>query len=151
MIDRIHLYDLIKESFLLLDFADRQFLEQFDLTVSRFYALAHIAAAPGLSPSLLSRYMFCDKSNVTRLIQGLETDGLVERRPHERDGRAQRLFLTGAGEALYRRAALAHQQFVRERLAVVEEGVAGDMTIVLTNLNKSLSETVDNTAVGLLN
>jgi DNA-binding MarR family transcriptional regulator len=151
MINCVRLYDLIKESFLLLDFADRQFLEQFDLTVSRYYALAHIAAVPGLSPSLLSRYMFCDKSNVTRLIHGLESDGLVERRPHERDGRAQRLFMTAAGEALYHRASEAHREFVHERLSVLETQTADDVSIILTTLNKSLSNSLDNTGVILLN
>ena len=101
MTDRVHLYDLIKESFLLLDFGDRLFLGKFALTVPRYYALTHIAKEPGLSPSLLSRYMFCDKSNITRLVQGLQADGLIERRPHENDGRAQRLFLTADGAKLH--------------------------------------------------
>jgi DNA-binding MarR family transcriptional regulator len=151
MIDRIRLYDLLKESFLLLDFADRQFLEQFDLTVSRYYVLAHIAAVPGLSPSPLSRYMFCDKSNITRLIHSLESDGLVERRPHEYDGRAQRLYLTAAGAALYQKASLAHQQFILERLAVLEEHTAANFAGILVSLNRALSDSLDSSPSILLN
>lgn len=151
MTDRVQLYDLIKESFLLLDFGDRLFLEKFDLTVPRYYALTHIAVEPGLSPSLLSRHMFCDKSNITRLVQGLMNDGLVERRPHEKDGRAQRLFLTATGSALHEKAAHAHQRFVQERLAVLEECPAAQATDVLAFLNRSLSEALDNTPSLLLN
>lgn len=151
MTDRVRLYDLIKESFLLLDFGDRLFLEKFDLTVPRYYALAHIANDPGLSPSLLSRHMFCDKSNITRLIHGLISEGLVERRPHEKDGRAQRLFLSKAGEALYNRAALAHRGYVEMRLMALEGCTADQVTDVLAFLNKSLSDALDNTPALLLN
>lgn len=151
MADRVQLYDLIKESFLLLDFGDRLFLEQFDLTVPRYYALTHIAVEPGLSPSLLSRYMFCDKSNVTRLVQGLVGDGLVERRPNEKDGRAQRLFLTDAGADLHERASHAHQRFVCHRMAALEDCSAEQVTDVLAFLNRSLSEALDNSPSMLLN
>lgn len=151
MTDRVRLYDLIKESFLLLDFGDRLFLEKFDLTVPRYYALAHIANDPGLSPSLLSRFMFCDKSNITRLIHGLIAEGLVERRPHETDGRAQRLFLTEAGQSLYARAARAHRGFVDTRLMVLEGCTADQITDVLIFLNQSLSDSLDNTPALLLN
>ena len=151
MTDRVRLYDLIKESFLLIDFGDRLFLDQFDLSVPRYYALAHIANEPGLSPSLLSRYMFCDKSNITRLIHGLIADGLVERRPHERDGRAQRLFLTEAGAMLYSQASLAHHGYVESRLMALENCTADQVTDVLAFLNRSLSEALDNTPSMLLN
>lgn len=140
MSEKVRLYDLIKESFLLLDFGDRLFLEQFDLTVSRYYALTHIANEPGISPSLLSRYMFCDKSNITRLVHVLQNDGLVDRRPHEHDGRSHRLFLTPAGENLQRRAAEAHARYVHERLRALEDCRAEEITGVLLHLNKHLAE-----------
>jgi DNA-binding MarR family transcriptional regulator len=140
MTDKIHLYDLIKESFLLLDFGDRLFLEQFDLSVPRYYALSHIAAEPGLSPSLLSHYMFCDKSNITRLSHGLQDEGLVERRPHERDGRAQRLFLTPSGAALYERVSQAHGRYVEERLAALEDCATDEIVEALSHLNRCLSK-----------
>lgn len=144
MADKTHLYDLIKECFLLLDFGDRQFFEQFDLTVPRYYALTHIAGNPGLSPSVLSRYMFCDKSNITRLVQGLVNDGLVERLPHERDGRAQRLFLSRTGAILHERASLAHHHYVSARLTALDERMAGNFVEGLTFLNRSLSENLEN-------
>ena len=143
MIDKIKLYDLLKESFLLLDFGDRLFLEHFDLTVPRYYALHHIASAPGLSPSLLSRFMFCDKSNITRLIHGLAHDGLVERRPHERDGRIQRLYLTAAGLALLENVAQAHGRYIEERLTMLDGRAADGIIDTLAHLNQSLAEALD--------
>lgn len=148
---RVHLYDLIKESFLLLDFGDRLFLERFNLTVPRYYALMHISNEPGLSPSNLSQCMFCDKSNITRLIQGLENDGLVERRPHEHDGRSHRLFLTQVGESLQREASEAHQHFVSERLRILEDYQADEITDVLVHLNQHLSSALNSVPTISLN
>lgn len=151
MNDRVHLYDLIKESFLLLDFGDRLLLEKFALTVPRYYALTHIANEPGLLPSLLSRRMFCDKSNITRLLQGLENDGLIERQPHETDGRAQRLYLTDAGAELHDRAAAAHRHYIEIRLKGLENCSADEVTDILTFLNQSLADGLNSDPLTLIN
>jgi DNA-binding MarR family transcriptional regulator len=151
MTDEVCLYDMIKETFLLLDFGDRRFLEQFDLTVPRYYALSHIANTPGLSPSLLSRYMFCDKSNITRLINGLEQDALVERRPHEQDGRVQRLYLTAAGQARYKAVSLAHREFVMERMATLGQPEIDNVLGQLSRLNQILTQRLDKPETFLLN
>ncbi len=150
MTEKFHIYNLIKESFLLLDFGDRLFLEQYELTVPRYYALSHIAAEPGISPSVLSRYMFCDKSNITRLTQGLQNDGLVERKPHERDGRAQRLYLTPEGERLHTEAAEAHRRYVERRLATMSDCAVEEVEAALSRLIDDLSETVGETDAALL-
>lgn len=151
MTNRARLYDIIKESFLLLDFGDRQFLEQFDLTVPRYYALVHIATEPGLSPSQLSRYMFCDKSNVTRLVQSLEREGLLERRPHAIDGRVQCLYLTAAGEKRYAAVAEAHAWYVGNRLAALETGQVEAIAGGLYCLNRSLAESLHMEKTATLN
>lgn len=142
--DAIRLYDLLKEAFLLLDFGDRRLFERFSLTVPRYYALHHIALAPGISPSRLSNVMFCDKSNITRLLQSLEAEGHIERRPHEADGRAQRLFLTERGACLRRQVAAAHVAYVTERLNCLESGQRRQMTAALASLNRSLTADLAN-------
>lgn len=109
------LYALIKDIFFLLDDGDRHLLSEYDLSVSRFYILYHLGRTPGLSVSELGDAMFCDKSNITRLVQSMEEEGLVNRCPHPTDGRALSLYLTAAGEA--KRAAVweAHLRHNRRR------------------------------------
>lgn len=109
------LYNVLKEIFLLLDDGDRRLLADFDLTVPRFYALRHLGAQPGLSVSRLSDLMFCDKSNITRLVQGLEADNLVRRRRHETDGRIHCLYLTSEGEELHHRVFRVHNEHNKRR------------------------------------
>lgn len=109
------LYSLIKDIFFLLDDGDRYLLSEYDLTVSRFYILCHLGEKPGLSISELSDELFCDKSNATRLIQSMEAEGLVSRRPHPTDGRALSLHLTRAGEAKRAEVWQAHVHYNRRR------------------------------------
>lgn len=132
------MYDAIKETFLLLDFGDRRFLETYGLTVSRYYALYHIAADPGLSPSRLSDRMFCDKSNITRLLHGLEAEGYVERHAHERDGRLQRLYLSPSGSQLQRQVQAAHEAYIGQRLCGLDPGQVEQLSATLRLLNRRL-------------
>jgi len=138
MADAQALYDLLKEIFLILDDGDRQLLSHFDLTPSRYYALVHLGNNPGLSLSELSHLMLCDKSNATRIVRGLEKDGLAIRRPHESDRRAIRLFLSEQGEALRRQAVAAHQRYNEGRLQAVANGsgeaLLGDLGLLRRKL-----------------
>ncbi|HQF70498.1 MAG TPA: MarR family transcriptional regulator [Promineifilum sp.] len=140
MTGREHLYDLIKESFLLLDFGDRTLFERYGLSVSRYYALHHIAGNPGLSPSRLSQLMFCDKSNITRLLQGLEADGYVTRHVHERDARIQRLFLTDKGLRLHREVWTVHLTFIEQRLGLLSSEDSQQLETTLDCFIRALAE-----------
>jgi DNA-binding MarR family transcriptional regulator len=101
-------YNLLKELFFILDDGDRSLFSRFNLSVPRFYALVHLDEEPGVSSSRLSDLMLCDKSNITRLIKGMESEGLVVRQPHETDGRASRLYLTEFGQTVCRQVRQAH-------------------------------------------
>lgn len=143
-----HLYNLLKETFLLLDFGDRTLFDQFAITVPRYYALNHIAEQPGISPSQLSQIMFCDKSNTTHLLRGLEANGLVVRLPHETDGRTKRLFLTEAGAVLYTRVSALHRRAVADRLSFPSEPDSHSLKEKLIHLNRHLSKSLQNGEIG---
>jgi DNA-binding MarR family transcriptional regulator len=138
MADAQAIYALLKEIFLILDDGDRQLLSQFELTPSRYYALVHLGDKPGLSLSELSKLMLCDKSNATRIVRGLEKDGLAMRRPHESDRRAIRLFLSEEGEKLRRRAVAAHTRYNEGRLQSIANGegeaLLGDLGLLRRRL-----------------
>lgn len=135
----IRLYNLLKELFLLLDDGDRRLFDAYALSEARFYALYHLGTQPGISSSQLSELMFCDKSNVSRLLKGMEAEGWVLREPHESDGRAQRLYLTPAGKALYNRVSQAHLNYNRERLdRCLQQAEQGELLELLTTLRNGL-------------
>lgn len=132
------LYNLLKETFILLDDGDRRLFGHYKLTSPRFYALTHINEEPGLSSSKLSDRLLCDKSNVTRIVKGLETEGFIVRKPHETDGRTLRLYLTESGSAVLAKVQQAHQTFNAYRLDCLDDLSQGDLLQNLTRLNQSL-------------
>jgi DNA-binding MarR family transcriptional regulator len=76
--------------------------EEFDLSGSQAHAL-YLLGQPRSMGELAQR-LVCDASNVTGLVDRLESRGLIERRPAADDRRVRMLVLTSAGEELRARA-----------------------------------------------
>src|SRR4051794_27427569 len=74
--------------------ASARHLRRYGLTVPQFDVIAHLGAVAGLRQQDLADRLLVTKGNVCGLIDRLEADGLVERRPDPRDRRAHRLALT---------------------------------------------------------
>lgn len=138
MSDKEALYNLIKETFIVLDDGDRRLFSRFHLTPPRFYVLHHISEEPGISSSDLSHKLLCDKSNVTRIVRGLETAGYIERQPHESDGRALRLYLTPQGETICNEVHMAHKAYNRARLTSIDNRTQDTLIENLTRLHQLL-------------
>jgi DNA-binding MarR family transcriptional regulator len=137
------LYALLKDIFFLLEDGDRRFFSQFDLTTPRFYALKHIGENPGISISQLSTLMLSDKGNISRIVRGMEAEGLVIRRPDRFDGRALCLFLSDEGEALRRETVLSHAAFNHARISGIDteyEQLLEILSDVKTTLDKHLQD-----------
>ena len=140
MSEREALYNLLKQTFILLDDGDRQLFGRFKLTAPRYYALLHISEKPGLSSSELSNRLLCDKSNVTRIVKGLESVAYIIRKPHETDGRTLRLYLTEQGKAVCTQVSAAHQKYNDLRLNCISEISQGNLLENLSLLNESLQK-----------
>jgi len=140
MSEREALYNLLKQTFILLDDGDRRLFGQYDLSPTRYYALLHILEKPGLSSSELSDRLLCDKSNVTRIVKGLENTGYIIRKPHETDGRTLRLYLTEQGEFVCTEISAAHQTYNELRLSCISEISQGNLLENLSLLNDSLQK-----------
>src|SRR5438067_2303642 len=81
--------------------ASRCFFRQWDLSPSQFNVLNLLHCNDeGLSQSELGRQLLTHRSNVTGLVDRLETRGLVQRREVSADRRAYRVVLTQAGVKL---------------------------------------------------
>ena len=83
--------------------ASRLFFVRWDISPSQFNVLNLLYAQPeGITQIELSRSLIMHRSNVTGLVDRLETRGLVQRRDSARDRRAYRVVLTAAGRKLVR-------------------------------------------------
>jgi DNA-binding MarR family transcriptional regulator len=94
---------------------DRQLGERHGITIVDYDALVALAGQPGhrMRMSDLATAILQPRSSVTRIVDGLEHRGLVDREPSRVDARGADAVLTGAGHALYRRALRSHHDNVR--------------------------------------
>lgn len=111
------LYDTLVNLFLVVNDSDRHVLARHGLTLPRFHVLQHLHNEPGISFARLSALMLTDRANVSRIVRGMEADGLVSRRLNEKDRRSYLLQLTEKGEHLYAQAAAAHRQDIAARFS----------------------------------
>jgi DNA-binding MarR family transcriptional regulator len=74
--------------------------EEHDLTLMQAMALCLLDPDTGIPMNSLSRYLTCDPSNVTSIVDRLVEAKLIERTESERDRRIKMITLTEAGLAL---------------------------------------------------
>jgi DNA-binding MarR family transcriptional regulator len=86
------------------------------LSLQEYETLLHLAEAPGrrLRMGRLADSLLLSKSGVTRLIDRLVDDGLVERTSCTSDARGAEAALTGSGLARLRAAAPTHLGGIRD-------------------------------------
>jgi DNA-binding MarR family transcriptional regulator len=75
-------------------------LSSFELTFPQAQLLIRMDPLKHTPMNELAGQLFCDPSNVTGLVDKLETRGLIERRPSPEDRRVKMLAITKAGTAL---------------------------------------------------
>lgn len=73
---------------------------EFELSPAQMWALRHLEPGAPLPMSALAGLLHCDNSNVTGIVDRLESRGLVERRAAEHDRRVKHLVVTAAGAEL---------------------------------------------------
>ncbi len=131
-------YHLFHDIYVLLDAGDRRVLEQFGLSGAQFRVLTLLGAQPDWRLIDLSEALLVARSTITRVIDGLEREGLVGRVKDAHDRRAYRLRLTDSGRERLRQAHIAHERSLVERFVRLEDGDQRDLTGFLENLRQGL-------------
>jgi DNA-binding MarR family transcriptional regulator len=78
-----------------LDVHVRRVAEELGITATQVVALRELSDP--ITARELANRMVCEPSNVTFVLDRLEQQGLIERRPHPTDRRAKQIVLTPAG------------------------------------------------------
>jgi DNA-binding MarR family transcriptional regulator len=76
------------------------------LSADDFAIYSILAAAPGITPTELARWMATAPTTVSSFVKRFETRGHLARQPHPQDRRSYRLRLTPAGKRAHRRASV---------------------------------------------
>ena len=113
----------------------REELAELGLTTPKMRALAVLAMIDGLLIGQLAVYAVVEYSTLSRSLDGLEADALVERRPDIEDARATRVFIPPAGRCTFEKI----WPRMAEATAQMFEGISTDeRRVFTTTLQKML-------------
>jgi DNA-binding MarR family transcriptional regulator len=132
---------LIKSAKLLeQEMADR-FRESYDSSFTRFDVLAHLSQAgkTGLSTSILAANLLASKGNITRLLDRMEQDGLVERKLSSADRRVSNIYLSTQGQALFERMAADHEAWANDLFTTISVSEKNELLRLLKQIRAPFS------------
>jgi len=98
---------LVRHAWLSMRGVVAEALAAHDLSVAQFASLLILDEAPGLTVAEIGRKVSSTRQAANEMLAGLERAGLLERRAHPTDRRAQQVFLTPAGRDRLQAAAPA--------------------------------------------
>jgi len=110
---------------------------QLQLTPAQFGVLTVLEARPGLGQSSLARALGFDKVTVLRVLRGLASRGLVERRS-EAGKRSVHVVLTPEGERLLASARLPAERAYRRLMAPLDARQQAQFIAMLQQLTGAL-------------
>lgn len=105
------------------------------LSLPKLLALKALAeAGESLPLGQLAERLSCVKSNITQLVDRLEADGFVERKPDPDDRRSRLAVLTAAGRKACREGARVQREAERDLLATLTRDGSRQLAALLEKL-----------------
>jgi MarR family transcriptional regulator, transcriptional regulator for hemolysin len=119
---------------------------QFGITRAQWVVLARLERFEGLKQSELAEMLDLQPITVTRLLDRLCENGLIERRADPTDRRAKRLFLTPAAKPLLDRLTDLGEDLMATALKGVDreavELMIGRLAVVKENLRQAVAQRI---------
>ncbi|MCC7411271.1 MAG: MarR family transcriptional regulator [Gammaproteobacteria bacterium] len=122
-----------------------RFRTSYASSMSRFDVLAHLyeAGGKGLSTTQLATRLLASKGNITRLLDRMEEDGLIQRRPNASDRRISDIFLSPKGRKLFAGMAPAHEQWSNDVFDVLTDAEKDTLVELLVRVRTRLKRATD--------
>ncbi|NKB36915.1 MAG: MarR family transcriptional regulator [Gammaproteobacteria bacterium] len=120
------------------EMSDR-FRENYSSTFPRFDVLAHLyqAGEQGMSTSLLGSSLMASKGNISRLLDRMEEDGLLERKLSEKDRRVSIVYMTENGSRLFKNMAAHHEAWTLEIFQDISAAEKEDLLALLKRIRNT--------------
>ena len=110
-------------------------LSEIGLSLAKLAALHQLSdAGESLPLGQLAERLSCVKSNVTQLVDRLESDGLVSRAGDPHDRRSRLAVLTAAGRSAYTKGRQIQEQTERELFGALSESESTTLQTLLAKL-----------------
>jgi MarR family transcriptional regulator for hemolysin len=115
---------------------------RFGMTRAKWSVLARLERYEGLKQAELAEMLDLQPITLTRLLDGLEGNGLIERRADENDRRAKRLYLTAAARPLLERLSVLGQGLFGTVLNGLDEAAVAALIRDLSTMKENLRQAV---------
>lgn len=110
-------------------------LRQWDLSVGRFDVINHAGLHEGATQQELADALLVTKGNICQLLDSLERDGLLRR---QKEGRANRVYLTGSGRELREHAMERHIEEISLAMSALDDDEQRTLLTLLRKIERGL-------------
>ena len=108
--------------------------------VTTCYAINQIGSEPGSSIKTLTGMLSIEHSSLVRLLDGLERDGLIERRADPEDRRGKKIYLSPEGEELLTKMLNARRRILQPMTGTLDDN---EMQILFDLIGKMIPTVVN--------
>jgi MarR family transcriptional regulator, transcriptional regulator for hemolysin len=126
---------------LLRNYADQK-AAQFGMSRAKWAVLARLDRFEGLKQAELADMLDLQPISLTRLLDGLSANGLIERRPDPEDRRAKRLYLTPAARPLLEQLSILGEDLTATAFAGLDEATEAELLHRLSAVKENLRRVV---------
>lgn len=126
---------------LLKTYADQK-AAQFGITRAKWAVLVRLDRFEGLKQTELAEMLDLQPISLTRLLDGLAENGLIERRADPADRRAKRLFLTPAARPLLDHLSVVAEDLMGSALAGLDENDQEMLLKLLATVKENLRQVI---------
>jgi MarR family transcriptional regulator for hemolysin len=130
---------------LLRTYADQK-AAQFGMTRAQWVVLVRLDRSEGLKQNELADILDLQPITLTRLLDRLSDNGLIERRPDPDDRRAKRLFLTPAARPLLERLGDLSEDLMGTAVAGLDDATVEAMRANLGTVKQNLRRAIQKTS-----
>lgn len=118
----------------------RAYEDRFGLTIPQWRLIAVLAEYGPLTQQAIGARTVMDKVTVSRATQGLVKRKLVQRAPHDADGRSHHVGLSKAGERLYSEISPVALEYEARLLRHFDPGAIENLKQFLLHLERAAEE-----------
>ena len=115
---------------------------RFGMTRAKWAVLARLDRFEGLKQTELAEMLDLQPISLTRLLDGLAENGLIERRPDPEDRRAKRLYLTPGARPLLERLSELGENLMATALAGLQPADINALLAHLATVKENLRQAV---------
>ena len=124
---------------------EARFQKNFKQSMSRFDVMSQLDRCDPewLPMGKLAQQLIASKGNITRLVDRMIMEGLIDRRPSPKDRRIIQVGLTDKGRLLFEDMAIAHAEWAQSLLGNLDLEHSQQMLEMLLDVNKAFKASVE--------